>query len=172
MENKHSKGNYSNIEWKSRSSRLTKFNAKSGWYNNKEGSKVGWRMDLPNCWKGSRPVQARVRGMSYSSILQVPSTDGSKLLKVIGKLEPRLAKTSGYLVKLVEKSGKPLSNMFSKDIGSVRCHRDDCLPCQNDKVKGPSLCAVKSVVYESVCEICESDHLAHPNVPHKGKYVG
>ena len=62
--------------------------------------------------------------------------------------------------------------MFSKNIGSLKCHRDDCLPCHNEKVKGPSLCSVKSVVYESVCQLCEAEHSSQPSLPHKGKYIG
>ena len=44
----------------------------------------------------------------------------------IVKLEPRLAKNSGYFVKIVEKSGKPLSKCFSKDFSDARCNSLDC----------------------------------------------
>ena len=69
----------------------------------------------------------------------------------IPKLEPMLAKSSGYHTKLIEKSGKPLSNMFSKPISIPKCHREYCAPCGNEEVVGSLLCQSKSVIYESVC---------------------
>ena len=50
--------------------------------------------------------------------MQVPSTDGGTLLKSLARIEPRLAKISGYQCKLTEKSGKPLSRFFPKDFSS------------------------------------------------------
>ena len=87
-------------------------------------------------------------------------------------MEPRLAKTTNYHVKLVEKSGKPLSKLFSKDFSSGKCFRGDCQPCRNPSIKGPSLCGVKSVIYECVCSICDEAHRLAPDLAHQGKYVG
>ena len=100
-------------------------------------------------------MQHRVPGVKFISVLHVPSSRNGRLLKEIAKIELRLYKTSGYQVKLMEKSGKPLSNTSPKII----YHRSDCLPCSNERVKGPSACSVKNVVYESSCEICENEHL-------------
>ena len=38
--------------------------------------------------------------------------------------------------------------------------------------RGPSLCNVKNVVYEAVCEICQTEYKADPSKTHRGCYVG
>ena len=123
-------------------------------------------------WKGNAPVQVKMPGMPFTSVLQVQSSKGSKLLREIAKIEPRLAKSTGYHVKLVERSGKPLSNMFSKSISSSKCHRSDCTPCSNSQIKGSFMCKVKSVVYEGVCNLCEAEFNLDKSLKHKGKYIG
>ena len=110
--------------------------------------------------------------MKYTSILQVPSSKNSRLLRAIAKIEPRLAKSTGYHVKLTEKGGRPLSKCFSRGLSDEKCFRDDCLPCANPNIKGPSLCSVKSVVYECVCVICDNKYSATPSGGHGGRYVG
>lgn len=104
--------------------------------------------------------------MQYTSVLQVPNSKGSRLLREISKIEPRLAKITKYNVKLVEKGGKPLSNMFNKNGVSSRCHRVDCHPCSNQHVKGNSLCGVRNVVYEARCNFCEKTHALDRSRPH------
>ena len=110
--------------------------------------------------------------MQYTSVLMVPSSKDGVLLKELAKVEPRLAKSTKYQVKLVEKSGKPLSGLFSTSISSGKCYRLDCAPCNNPKVKGPSMCKVKNVVYESVCTTCDIEHMKDPSSVHRGVYVG
>ena len=151
---------------------MKKFEAKSGWYSSNNADKNPWRSFLPSNWKGARPLQHKVPGMHYTSVLHVSNSKNSCLLREIAKIEPRLAKSSGYMVKLVEKSGKPLSNMFPKPMSSSKCHRLDCSPCSNPYNKGNSLCGVKSVVYESVCNVCHNTYLRDPNSKHKGLYIG
>ena len=75
-------------------------------------------------------------------------------------------------MKLIEKSGTPLSNYFNKNISVKNCPRTWCAVCTGSEAKGPSKCGIKSVVYVGVCSICESVHKANPSVKHKGIYVG
>ena len=110
--------------------------------------------------------------MKFTTVMQVPSSKNSRLLKELARIEPRVAKTSGYQAKLVEKSGRQLSKMFIKDLGAIKCPRLDCIPCKNSSVKGTSMCRTKSVVYESVCALCETQHLFDPKSQHRGKYIG
>ena len=44
--------------------------------------------------------------------------------------------------------------------------------CLSHVGKGPSLCRVKSVVYQCVCLICDEIHKKTPHEPHNGLYVG
>ena len=165
----HYQKNYKKCERK-----LSKFLAKSGWYSNENVKSTGmnWRENLPNEWRGSKPVQRKVFGMDYSTVMQVPSSSDGRLLKALASIDPRLAKCSNYQVKLVERSGKPLSWLFSKDFSDGKCSRSDCHVCSNTDLKGPSLCKVPDVVYESVCVLCDEEFKRNPNEHHKGRYIG
>ena len=109
--------------------------------------------------------------MDYSTVLQVPSSKDSRLLRALSRVEPGLAKTTNFHVKLVEKSGRPLSKMFQTDFSDGRCGRESCLVCTNPDLKGPSMCMVSNVVYESVCSICDDKHKIDKS-PHEGRYIG
>ena len=103
--------------------------------------------------------------MSYTSILHVQSSKDSRILREISKIKPRLARTTGYHVKLIE---KPLSKMFSTSVVSSKYHRKDCILCSNPDLKGNILCQVKSVVYEGVCDrVYRQDTSKN----HEGHYV-
>ena len=110
--------------------------------------------------------------MKFSSLMQVPSSKGGILLKMLAKSEPRIAKASGYQVKLVEQSGKSLSNYFSKNLSKSKCHKICCSVCSNSRKKGSNMCGLKSVVYVGVCEICDAKHKKDPSSKHRGIYVG
>ena len=93
-------------------------------------------------------------------------------MKEIARIEPRLAKTTGYHVKLVERLGRPLPILFSKNLSGPKYHRAECAPCANPHTKGPSFCNLKSVVYEVVCALCDKEHKESVSTKHKGRYVG
>ena len=104
--------------------KLRKMLAKSSWFDDSElNSKINWRQALPQGWSGKKPVQFKVPAMKFSTTFKVPSTKGGRLLKMLSKAEPRIAKICGYQLKMVEGSGRPLSNMFSKTFTDGRCHR-------------------------------------------------
>ena len=94
------------------------------------------------------------------------------MIREIAKIEPRLAKVTGYHAKLIEKSGRSLAKLLSPSMSPPRCHRSDCQPCQNPDLKGNSLCNTKNVVYESVCEICDNTVKNGSVKIHLGRYVG
>ena len=75
-------------------------------------------------------------------------------------------------MKLVEKSGRPLSKFFNKNISTGKCHREDCVPCSNPKIRGSSMCMAKGVVYEGVCVMCDSKHRSSSSETHRGMYIG
>ena len=151
---------------------LSKYEQKTGWYCPEPKLSCNWRHELPTHWKGNRPIQFKVPGMAYSTELQVPSTKISALLREISCVEPRLAKSTPYHAKLVEKGGRPLSKFFNKNISDCRCTRLDCVPCSNSSVKSSTMCKAKSIVHESVCFMCEKTFKSDPSKPHKGKYIG
>ena len=85
------------------------------------------------------PLSKLNGSMPFTSVLQIQNSKGSKLLREVAKIEPRLAKFTGYHIKLVERGGKPLSNMFNKSISTSKCHRIDCMLCSNPSIKGSSM---------------------------------
>ena len=97
--------------------------------------------------EGSKPLQVKLPGFEYTTVLQVPSSRNSRLFREIAKIEPRLTKMTGYQVKLVEKSGRSLAKMLSPNMSPPKCHRSDCLPCQNPEVIP---CAVLKMLYMKV----------------------
>ena len=80
--------------------KLHKFLAKMSWYGG-DGliEKTQWRQKLPHDWVGSKPLQYCVPGMSYTTVFQVPNSQDGKLLKMLARAEPRIAKLTGYQTK-------------------------------------------------------------------------
>ena len=101
---------------------------------------------MPRSWEGAQPIQLKVRELPYTTVMQVPSSSGSRLLRALASVEGRIAKSTGYQCKLVEKSGKALSKFFSTDLSEGICSRMDCVVCLNPNLKDPSLCRVTDVV--------------------------
>ena len=102
--------------------------------------KVKWRNKLKGIWQGNRPIQRGVKGMKFSTVLQVPSSKGSMLLKSLAKIEPRLARTTGYNTKLVEKSGVQLVRLFDRVFKPSKCHSEKCTVCKHSREGKYSKC--------------------------------
>ena len=138
----------------------------------KSSKKLKWRQNVPTGWQGSRQDQFKVPGMRFSSLLQVPPSKGSRLIRMLSKAEPRIAKSSNYQVKLVKKSGKPLSHFFNKNLSKSKCHRKCCAVCSYLENPKNTTCGIKSVVYLGECVLCRVSHKANPVSPQRGIYVG
>jgi len=80
--------------------KLQKYLAKSCWYEQDNTKKCSWRSNLPEEWKGAKPIQQRMPGMTFSSLLQVQNSKNGRLIKSIAKIEPRLSKSTSYNIKL------------------------------------------------------------------------
>ena len=95
--------------------KLHKIMQKTGWFTESEiMKKTRWREKVPKGWSRCKPDQYLVPGMQYSSVMYVPNSSNGRLLKMLAKPEPRVAKITGYQIKFVEKPGKNLCNMFPK----------------------------------------------------------
>ena len=104
--------------------------------------------------------------MVYFTLMQVPSSRNARLVKMLSKAEPRLANTSGYQTKYVEKGGRPLTKFFSKGPVMYKCQSLRCPVCSKSDCKGPALCQVKSVVYMVVFTICDESHKCDRSARH------
>ena len=95
--------------------KLQKYLAKSCWYEQDNTKKCSWRSKLPEEWKGAKPIQQRMPGMTFSSLLQVQNSKNGRLIKSIAKIEPRLSKSTGYNVKIIKKGG----NLFLRCLAKI-----------------------------------------------------
>ena len=148
---------------------VNKYLAKMVWFKNKgrknncgpEGSNdnnnvLNWRDRLKGSWRGEDMSQRRVKNMDFTTVLQVPNTNGGVLARNLMRAEEKLARVSGYNVKIVEQSGIQLCRMFDRVFPNPTCHWDDCPTCLNSTKKGGSKCRKSNVVYEATCIECES----------------
>ena len=98
--------------------------------------------------------------MEYMTVMEIPNTANSSLLKLFAYKEPKLAKMSNYQIKYVEQSGTKLADIFQRKIQPKRCTRDDCYVCEIHKkrlLKGNSGCKKTGVVYRATCTECSGD---------------
>ena len=155
--------------------KLHKILQKTGWYNESEIiKKTRWRQNVPKGWSGSKPDQYSVPGMQFSSVMYIPSSSNGRLLKMLAKSEPRLAKITGYQIKFIEKPGRNLSNLFSKEVSETKCYRESCAVCVNSDPEKPSKCQMKGVVYFGICSLCDRKYSERKNDSdrHEGLYMG
>ena len=138
------------------------------------GTVKSWRDRLQGKWKTKSFNQRRVCGMDYSTIVQVPSTKNGRLMKELVKIEPQLARITGYNVKVVEKSGIQLSRLFQRVYSSRRCQREGCPVCAfPESSEKPTKCKVNNIVYEAVCIECEEESITASDKNKKvSRYIG
>ena len=113
-----------------------------------------WRSKLHGCRRSSSFSHRRVKGMDFSTIVQVPSSRGGRLMKELVRKESQFAKLTGYNVQVIEKSGTQLALLFQRVYTPRVCHWTDCPACAYTENK-PSKCRINNVVYEAVCIECE-----------------
>ena len=163
---------YKTAKYDEENRQITKFLGKQNWFSQKKKKIGGWRGKLEGVWKGPAPLQRPVKGLKYTTVLQVPNSNNAALVKELARLEPKLAKLTKYSVKLVEKSGIPLARLFNRTFDESNCHWQDCPVCLYSDKKG-SKCRQNNVVYESTCLRCESQIKQGVRQEDKlGKYIG
>ena len=87
----------------------------------------------------------RCKRYEFSSIIQVPCSKDGIVIKELAKIEPRLAKSTGQNIKLVEKSGVQLGRVFDRVFKPEKCHAAKCIVCKYHEGKGGSKCRLTNV---------------------------
>ena len=128
------------------------------WFKTKEGLGRNWRKELRGVWKGSPPIQKPIKNLMYSTVLNVPNTPRSILLKELARQEPGLARMTKYSVKLVETSGVQSARLFCRVFVNNVCERENCQVCNGLGSEKPTKCKQSNVVYEAVCVTCEKQN--------------
>ena len=110
--------------------------------------------------------------MDFSSVLQVPNTKDAVLQKNLIKEESKLARISGYNVRIVESSGVQLIRLFPRTFKRASCHWTNCEVCMQRGDK-PSRCRTNNLVYEGSCLECKGEVEDGARLPEDaGVYVG
>ena len=92
------------------------------------------------------------------SVIFIDNTKNGALARRLQLEEHRLAKITGYRVRIAESAGMPLSRLLpsTNPWGAGDCGRQDCVLCsQQDET--PQDCKRRSILYENRCEICQVD---------------
>ena len=64
---------YLDKEFKQSERLITKYIAKVTWFGDREEDGREWRSHLKGDWAGAKPLQRKVKGMKFSSVMQVPT---------------------------------------------------------------------------------------------------
>ena len=96
-----------------------------------------------------------VDNRKITTTMFVPSSGGGKLLSLLEEAEKDLSEETPWTVKLVEKSGIPLRNLFLPKFPLTDgcLLGDGCGACHGDGIT----CRPKGVVYKAECKSCPSD---------------
>ena len=109
---------------------------KTGRGNKEQGAKEPWELE-------------------YKTVLFTEFTKDGELASTLRELCTRLAPLLGFKIKVVERAGTALKNMFPTNNlwEGQKCGRPDCTTCeQGAEIMSP--CTQASVVYENICETC------------------
>ena len=88
-----------------------------------------------------------------ATVVFVPSTKGSLLIKSLREDEDKMEELTGFRVKYQEAGGSVLSNAFNKNLGAGKeCGRKECPVC--NQAEAGADCKTRNVVYESKCKLC------------------
>jgi hypothetical protein len=91
-------------------------------------------------------------------VMFVEQTPGGLLAKRLQEVEDRLAKASGYRLRMVELSGTPLSRLLpnTNPWAGQQCGRGSCYTCGQGEEKIQD-CKRGNILYESSCTLCNPE---------------
>ena len=92
------------------------------------------------------------------TVLFVPRTPGGKLATMLREAEVEMSKFLGDRIKIVERSGTKLKQLFHKSNpwSGENCQRDGCLVCWSGQERGGD-CRRRNVVYRTSCLACRAN---------------
>ena len=127
---------YRNREW-NRENRI----------NDKENKRINW---YKNC-------KDKETEKTYTSILFVPPTPGSGLLKEIKNREEELNRNKKERIKIVEKGGLKMEKILTSKnpFKEEKCQEKWCRLCKGDFGEFKIACNTNNTGYRWVCKTCE-----------------
>ena len=131
--------------WETRKKK--KLLGKSNWFKTK-------RRRGKNSFQKYNNNNKRNQSPEVVTVLFVNQTPNGALAKSLQKVESELSKLTNEKVKIVERSGTSVKQIFHKSNpwSGGNCGRKECLPCMNGD--GSQNCFDKNVVYQISCLNC------------------
>ena len=159
------------VTYNSNRRKLCKYTEQATWYSTRIRKDIhsnGWKRWITSKEdrRGNRQrkkIKFKNNGKMYSTdnstVIFVPKTHDETLIKMLQESEEKLAHTTGWGTKLIEKPGTPLLCTFIKPFPMEDgCTRGpDCYMCDNKGTK----CMSKNVVYQAVCMTCQEHNSEH-----------
>ena len=129
---------YRNREWNKENRLAEKEHKRNNWYKN----------------------DAKTGGEIYTSILFVPPTPGSGLLKELKSREEELNKNKKGRIKIVEKGGRKIEKILTKKnpFKEEKCQEKWCPMCKGDFGEFKISCRTNNTGYRWVCRTCEKSN--------------
>ena len=124
--------------------------AKTSWYKKKRKDlSVAQPSNQKNKKKGPKKSQ------DLPNVIFVEHTPGGELAKRLRELLERLQYHLGSKIKVVEKTGTLLKDMFPLTHlwEGAGCGREECHTCKQGSEELPN-CKKRNIVYESICALC------------------
>ena len=136
---------------------IKRMTGKTTWYkNNKKKGYDG--MKVTNNMKGGNkgkpaPHSRGNKEMKTRAVLFVEQTPQGELARRMKELLTRLEPTLGFKLRVVERTGRSLISHLSGAGKNKECGRSQCVTCNQGGEEKPN-CTRSSVVYESICSLC------------------
>ena len=92
--------------------------------------------------------------VKIKSVMMVPNSKGGRLVQDLLRIEPSLARRTGYTIKVAENSRIQLSILFNRVFMENNCGRKECEVCRSSNGTKKSKCKKTNVVYEATCKTC------------------
>ena len=150
------KGLRSTAEESRRTRYVGKLLDKTGWYRKRNRKEA---VDKRNSSSGNNAAEGSRNKAEdepeYKTVLFVEYTREGELAKRLRELTLRLSSVLGFKVKVVERTGTTLKNMFpTTNLWEGQgCGRGDCTTCEQGAEMLPN-CTQSSLMYENVCGTC------------------
>ena len=139
---------------------------KTSWYRGKKANKDKDDKQSRKGRGGGKTKKMGSKDLKTRAVIFVDQRPYGELAKRIRELLTKLEPTMGYRVKVVEKTGRTIQNMFSQTNiwKGAQCGRMECITCTQGLEELP-LCTRSGIVYENICLDC------NPGAAKKGDLV-
>ena len=116
-----------------------------------------------------------VRKTIASTVMFLPNTKGGILLKEMREKEPKWVEISGFKMSYSEMAGTKLGSIFTPNLSEgLPCGRNNRQPCNINPQDKLQNCRKRSILYQSVCTLCNPQDVKNPQKPsmRDGVYFG